>query len=61
MNRVAERKKHGSLEYISFIEDGYTDLFENLKNDEILVGVVSTTGLNFRQSNSVDSEVISFK
>lgn len=58
MNRVAERKKHGSLEYISFIEDGYTDLFENLKNDEILVGVVSTTGLNFRQSNSVDSEVI---
>ena len=45
MNRLAERK-HGELEYISFIEDGYTDLFKDLNNDEILIGIVSTAGLN---------------
>lgn len=57
MNRLAERKKHGELEYISFIEDGYTDLFKDLNNDEILIGIVSTAGLNFRDNNTMDSNV----
>lgn len=57
MNRLAERKKHGELEYISFIEDGYTDLFKDLNYDEILIGIVSTTGLNFRDNNTMDSNI----
>lgn len=57
MDRLAERKKHGGLEYISFIEDGYKDLFIELNDDEVLIGIVSTTGLNFRYSNTMDSEV----
>ncbi len=57
MDKLAERKNHGSLEYISFIDDEYIDLLKELNDDEVLIGIVSTAGLNFRQSNTMNSDV----
>jgi hypothetical protein len=56
--KLAERMKHGNYEYISIIEKGYINLLKNIDENEGLVGIVSAQGLNFRESNTIDSDVI---